>query len=67
MKEKIIKYIIPNVIIVLAGIILMCIFLDTLNPAMDFLNNRLNITLLIFFCFISIFNSIILLTINLKK
>ena len=67
MIKTLIKFIIPNLIIILSGIILMFIFLDNLNPTMDFLNNKLNITLLIIFCFISIFNTILLLVKNLKE
>ena len=67
MKKKFIKFIIPNLIIVLAGIILMFILLDNLNPAMNFLSNKLSMKLLIFYCFVSIFNSIVLLIKNLKE
>lgn len=64
MIKVILKYIIPNLIIILSGIILVCMFLDTLNPTMNFLDNVYSMMILKILCFITIFHSIYLILLN---
>ena len=67
MMKIFIKFVIPNVIIILSGIVWMCIFLDTLNPTMNFLGNIYSMILFRALCFISIFYCIYIVITNVNE
>ncbi len=63
---NIIKNILPHIIIILAGIFIVFLILDTYNPTMNFINNNISIKLLWVFCILSIVNSVFLVISNRK-
>lgn len=54
---KIIKKIIPHIVIILSGIVMVFLVLDNYNPTMNFLDNPVSLKLFWVFCILSIFNS----------
>ena len=62
--KKIINYIIQNLIIILAGIIIVFIILEDQNPTMKFLDNQITIIMMVVLCVLSIINAILKLREN---
>lgn len=62
--KKVINYIIQNLIIILAGIIIVFIILEDQNPTMKFIDSKITIVMMITQCILSIINAILKLKEN---
>ncbi len=63
---NIVRGVLPHIIIILSGIFLVFVILDSYNPTMDFINNTVSIKLFGIYCILSILNSIIMIAFNRK-
>lgn len=62
-----IRSILPHIIIILSGIFLVFLILDSYNPTMNFINNTVSMKLLWAYCILSIINSIVIISYNRKN
>lgn len=56
---KIVKSMLPHILIILAGIFMVFLILDDFNPTMNFISNSVSNKLFWAFCILTIINSII--------
>jgi uncharacterized membrane protein len=63
---KMIRSLLPHILVVLSGIFIVFMILDWYNPTMDFINNPVSLKLLIVFCVLSLIHSVISITSNRK-
>lgn len=61
---KVIRSILPHIMIIISGIFVVFLILDGYNPTMNFINNPVSLKLLWTFCILSALNSVITITSN---
>ena len=61
---KIVRSILPHIIIILSGIFLVFLVLDDYNPTMNFINNVITMKLFWAYCILSVINSILFISTN---
>jgi len=64
---KIIRSVLPHILIILPGIFVFFLVLDEYNPTMNFINNPVSLKLFWAFCILSILNSVIIIASNRKE
>lgn len=62
-----IRSILPHIVVILSGIFMIFLILDSYNPTMDFIGKLVSLKLLWAFCILSLFNSIIIIGSNRKE
>lgn len=63
---NLIRSILPHILVILSGICIVFLILDSYNPTMNFINNPISNKLIWLFCILSIVNSIITIISNRK-
>ena len=64
---KIIRSLLPHILIILSGIFMTFLVLDGYNPTMEFVNNPVSLKLLWVFCILSVLSSIFAIIENRRK
>jgi hypothetical protein len=64
---KFIRGILPHILIILSGIFIVFLILDSYNPTMDFVGNPISLKLFWSFCILSIVNGIITVISNRRE
>ncbi|MGB4661233.1 MAG: hypothetical protein WBI07_18820 [Mobilitalea sp.] len=61
---KIMKSILPHIMVILAGIFITFLVLDEYNPTMNFIDNPVTLKVLWIFCVLTIINSVMIISSN---
>jgi hypothetical protein len=64
---KLIKNILPHIMIIIAGIFIVFLILDQYNPTMNWINNSVSLKLFWVFCILTMVNSIMIIASNRKQ
>jgi len=64
---KMIRSVLPHILVVLSGVFIVFLVLDGYNPTMNFINNPVSLKLFWAFCILSILNSAIIIVLNRKE
>jgi TRAP-type C4-dicarboxylate transport system permease small subunit len=64
---KILKSVLPHIMIIIAGIFIVFLILDQYNPTMNWINNSVSLKLFWVFCILTVINSIMLIASNRKQ
>jgi hypothetical protein len=64
---KMLKSVLPHIMIIIAGIFIVFLILDQYNPTMNWINNSVSLNLFWAFCILTIINSIMLIASNRKQ
>lgn len=64
---KIIRSLLPHILIILSGIFMTFLVLDGYNPTMEFVNNPVSLKLLWVFCILSVLSSVFAIIENRRK
>ncbi len=61
---SIVRSVLPHIVIILSGIFLVFLLLDSYNPTMNFTGNEVSMKLFQLYCILSLLNSIIIIAFN---
>jgi hypothetical protein len=64
---KLIKNVLPHIMIIIAGIFIVFLILDQYNPTMNWINNSVSLKLFWVFCILTMVNSIMIIASNRKQ
>lgn len=64
---RVIRSILPHILVILSGIFIVFLILDGYNPTMNFINNTVSLKLFWAFCILSIINSVIGIVTNRRE